>query len=111
MSTLSKFIQVQRKRRGMTQEYLASEIGVSRPTYIKIERGKRDPTISELRRIASAFGMPLENLLSTSDNFLMINEQERSVPVKRASERKGAVCISVSLRRILRSFSRCCSMC
>ncbi|PIV10506.1 MAG: XRE family transcriptional regulator, partial [Candidatus Portnoybacteria bacterium CG03_land_8_20_14_0_80_41_10] len=44
---LSKFIQQLRKKHNLTQEFLASEIGVSRPTYMQIEQGERDLTITE----------------------------------------------------------------
>ncbi|PIZ69469.1 MAG: XRE family transcriptional regulator, partial [Candidatus Portnoybacteria bacterium CG_4_10_14_0_2_um_filter_44_20] len=41
---LGKFILEQRKKHSLTQEFLASEIGVSRPTYVQIEQGERDLT-------------------------------------------------------------------
>ena len=38
---ISEFIQQLRKNSNLTQEFIASRIGVSRPTYIQIEKGKR----------------------------------------------------------------------
>jgi transcriptional regulator with XRE-family HTH domain/uncharacterized phage-associated protein len=61
---LAKFIREQRKKHGMTQEYLASELGISRPTYLQIERGERDLTVTEAKKLAAIFGMPLENFLA-----------------------------------------------
>ena len=60
---LSKFIQRQRKKLGLTQEALASELGISRPTYMQVERGERDLTIGEAKKIAAIFDMTLESLL------------------------------------------------
>jgi len=50
---LSKFIQQLRKKNNLTQGFLASKIGVSRPTYMQIEQGKRDLTIPEAEKLAS----------------------------------------------------------
>ncbi len=61
---LAKFIQIQRKKHNLTQEFLASRIGVSRPTYMQIEQGGRDLTIPEAQKLASVFNMSLADLLS-----------------------------------------------
>lgn len=61
---LGKFIQQLRKKHNLTQEFLASEIGISRPTYMQIEQDERDLTITEARKLADIFCMPLENFLS-----------------------------------------------
>jgi len=61
---LSKFILQLRKKHNMTQEYLASELGISRPTYIQIEQGKRDLTITEAKKLAGIFGVSVENFLA-----------------------------------------------
>jgi len=60
---LSKFIQQLRKKNNLTQEFLASELGISRPTYVQIEQGKRDLTITEAQKLAGIFSMSLEDLL------------------------------------------------
>ncbi|MDP2641279.1 MAG: DUF4065 domain-containing protein [Candidatus Yanofskybacteria bacterium] len=59
-----KFIQQQRAKRSMTQEYLASELGISRPTYMQVERGERELTISEAKKLAALFDMSLESFLA-----------------------------------------------
>lgn len=41
-----------RKQLGITQEEMAKKLGISRPTYIQIETGKKEPTISQARVIA-----------------------------------------------------------
>ena len=62
-----KFIQQQRAKKNMTQEYLASELGISRPTYMQIERGERELTISEAKKLAAIFDMSLEDFLNGKD--------------------------------------------
>lgn len=64
---LAEFIKGQRKKRGLTQEYLASKIGVSRPTYVQIEQGGRELTISEAKKLADVFDINLEDLLRENE--------------------------------------------
>ncbi|MFH1392533.1 MAG: type II toxin-antitoxin system antitoxin SocA domain-containing protein [bacterium] len=76
---LSKFILEQRKKNNLTQEFLASKIGVSRPTYVQIEQGKRDLTITEAQKLASVFNMSLEDLLSRNQKQVEVNfEKEKT---------------------------------
>jgi transcriptional regulator with XRE-family HTH domain len=65
---LSKFIQQLRKKNNLTQEFLASELGISRPTYMQIEQGKRDLTITEAEKLASIFGIPFEDFRHGKDS-------------------------------------------
>jgi len=60
---LANFIKNQRKKHNLTQEYLASELGISRPTYMQIERGERELTVTEAKKLATVFGMTLQDLL------------------------------------------------
>ena len=77
-----EFVQQQRRKRNMTQEYIASEIGVSRPTYLQIERGERELTISKAKKLASLFDMTLEELLSGK-------EPKRSVTIEKEKPETG----------------------
>jgi len=79
---LGKFIQQQRAKRDMTQEYIASELGISRPTYMQIERGERELTISEAKKLAALFDMSLES-------FLAVKEPKRSITIEKKSAKKS----------------------
>jgi transcriptional regulator with XRE-family HTH domain len=61
---LGEFIAKQRKKNGLTQEFMASKIGVSRPTYIQIEQGERDITITEAKKLADVFGITFDDLIA-----------------------------------------------
>ncbi|MCK5570521.1 MAG: DUF4065 domain-containing protein [Spirochaetes bacterium] len=61
---IEKFIQKQRTKYNMTQEYLASELSISRPTYIQIEHGKRELTVTEAKKLALIFNMTLDDFLA-----------------------------------------------
>lgn len=44
-----------RQQHGITQEVMSKKLGVSRPTYIQIERGEKELTLSQARIIAELF--------------------------------------------------------
>jgi len=52
---LIKKIKVARKENDLSQDYVAKELGMSRPTYIQIEQGKREITITEAKKLAAIF--------------------------------------------------------
>lgn len=52
-----------RKSAGMSQEDLSQKLGMSRPTLIAIEKGERDITLGELRKISEIFDIPMEIIL------------------------------------------------
>ena len=88
-----KFIQQQRAKRDMTQEYLASELGISRPTYMQIEHGERELTIPEAKKLAALFDMSLENFLAEKDVELKVTITK--VKKKVAQKTKEEIRISV----------------
>jgi putative transcriptional regulator len=53
-----------RTERGMTQEAVADAAGVSRQTIIAIEKGKYSPSVALALRLASTFGIKVEDLFS-----------------------------------------------
>ncbi len=61
--TLGETIKAQRTRCGMTQEFVAESLGVSRQAVSKWESGKTDPSTSNLLALAKLFGIPAEELL------------------------------------------------
>lgn len=80
-SMLAQFIQDQRKKRDFSQEYIASELGISRPTYLQIERGERDLTVPEAQKLAAIFGISLED-------FLAEKEFEMEVEIEKGKGKK-----------------------
>ncbi len=51
---------------GLTQEELATKIGVTRQTIIAIERGNYTPSVSLAIKLAGVFKVPVETLFSIS---------------------------------------------
>jgi transcriptional regulator with XRE-family HTH domain len=57
-----------RKKAGLTQEEIADRAGIH-VTYLSgVERGLRNPSIRNVRRLAQALGMPTKELFSFEDS-------------------------------------------
>lgn len=84
---LAKFIQEQRRKHNLTQEFLASELGISRPTYIQIEQGARELTISEAEKLARIFGVSLDSFLQEKEFSVTITlEKEKQQQMTKQAE-------------------------
>ena len=59
---LNKFIKKLRKDRGMSQQEIADKLGMSRPSYILVEQGKKELSLSEAQKISSIFGISLKDM-------------------------------------------------
>ena len=55
-------IKVYRAMHDMTQEALAQQIGVTRQTILAIEKGKYDPSLELAFKIATFFGVTIEEI-------------------------------------------------
>lgn len=60
--TVGQRVEAWRMQTGLSQNALAKRVGVPASTVRRIERGESDPTVTMLRRIASAAGQHLEIL-------------------------------------------------
>jgi len=56
-----------RKTRGITQETAAEHIGVSRPTFIAIEKGERIAKPAEIVKLAALYGQPVHYFVRTAE--------------------------------------------
>lgn len=56
------FIKTLRTKRGLSQSELAQKIGISRPSYISVEQGKRELSLSEFEKLSSILGVSLDEL-------------------------------------------------
>ena len=59
---MKNHIEERRKARGMTQQQLASELGVSRQTIISLENGKYNPSLELAFAIADFFELTIEEI-------------------------------------------------
>jgi Zn-dependent peptidase ImmA (M78 family)/DNA-binding XRE family transcriptional regulator len=82
-----------RESRGLTQAQAASELGVSRPLLIAIEKGTRDANPEEIVKLAEIYGKPVSELLRPSAPPAAIGARFRAAlsSVPDASQLSGAV--------------------
>ena len=52
-----------RKKKGLTQEQVAEKLGISRASYIAIEKGDRELRMTEVRKLADIFGVSIGTFL------------------------------------------------
>lgn len=84
---LGKFIQDQRKKRNLSQDLLATELGISRPTYMQIEQGERDLTVSEAKKLAGIFDLSLDDFLAERESSIVVSlEKEEDQPMDQKDE-------------------------
>ena len=95
---LAKFIQQLRKKHNLTQEFLASKIGISRPTYLQVERGERDLTITEAQKLADIFGISFENFLQSKEGIKTIVKVEAKK--KQTQKEENEIRISVPQEKV-----------
>jgi transcriptional regulator with XRE-family HTH domain len=58
------FIRQLRKKNGLSQEDLAVKLGISRPTYLLIEKGDKELTVSQAQELAGVYSLSLDELLA-----------------------------------------------
>ena len=59
---LNQFIKELRENRGMSQQEVADKLGMSRPSYILVEQGKKELSLSEAQKISNIFGISLKDM-------------------------------------------------
>ena len=74
MNGMSNNIEKARSMRGFSQEQMARSLGVSRPTYVSIETGKKELTISQAKTLASVLNIGLDDILGTSDGTMVFSD-------------------------------------
>lgn len=56
-----------RQERNMSQKTLIREMGIALNTYVRYERGEREPTASTLVQMADFYGVTLDYLVGRSE--------------------------------------------
>ena len=83
---MGPYLKSLREKRGITQEKIAQVLGLSRPTYLLIEKGNRELTISEMKKLASFYGLSLTDFLSEKDETPIIVHIQEPEPVYNGKE-------------------------
>jgi len=92
---LNEKIKKLRLKSGFSQEYLAEKLNISRPTYIQVEKGERDITITEAEKLADIFDLSLIDFLGGKE----IAEKEVIIEKeKKPAKKKNEMRISVPIK-------------
>ena len=94
-------IQLLRKKRSLTQEALAEQVGVSRQTVAKWEAGESAPDLEAAARLSRAFDVSLDDLIAMPGNMPPPDPgQGRHVFGLVTVGDKGQIVIPVQARRV-----------
>jgi len=100
---LSETIYRLRRKRGLSQEQLAEQLGVSRQAVSKWESGQSVPELDKLQALSRCFGVTLDQLMGEGEELSPLQKNaEQEVPLN--TEKKvgvvlcllGAVCLLFS---------------
>jgi transcriptional regulator with XRE-family HTH domain len=64
MSLISENLKQLRKKKGLTQEQMAQEVGIKRSLLGAYEEGRAEPRIGTLLKFAELFSMPIEQIIN-----------------------------------------------
>jgi len=92
----SKFIKGIRQERGFSQSFMAEKIGISRPSFVAIEKGTRDLTLGEFEKLSGVLNISLEEL----ENKELPNYEKYKQMIL-AFLRKGGVIPKTKLAKLL----------
>ena len=84
MEKFHEKLKVLRKKKGLTQQQIADEIGVNRGSYSNWEKGKREPSFENLSMLACIFDVSIDFLLSenleiSKETYLKLKEEKKNL--------------------------------
>jgi len=68
MTTLPERLLALRQERNVSQKSLVQEMGLALNTYVRYERGEREPTASVLALMADFYGVTIDYLVGRTDS-------------------------------------------
>lgn len=80
-----------RKRRGLTQEALASQLGISRQALIALEQGANAPSLPLVFRIARYFDLSLDDMFGVAPQKRGVSMPQELVPFSPLREMREAL--------------------
>ena len=75
---MNTFLKKLRLKNNVSQEFMAKQLGISRPTYADLESGTRKMYVNEAVKAADFFGLSLDNFLTGKENPTPSIELEKS---------------------------------
>lgn len=75
-----------RRMRGLTQAYIAKEIGISRPKYIDVEKGLKELTVSQIKKLKQILDVEFEDLIGADTGRLDFRKYIREKQTQESHE-------------------------
>ena len=97
MDNLDEKIMYLRKERGLSQEELGLEIGVSRQTVSKWELGTAIPDFKNLVALSQFFNVDINYFITQSDNQIVVNETAEETINEVANKHKHLIVLKIFL--------------
>ncbi|HQO09074.1 MAG TPA: DUF4065 domain-containing protein [Clostridiales bacterium] len=83
MMAMNEYIRKMREMKNISQEIAAKELGYTRQTYIQIESGSRDITLSELKKLSAMFDIPFNKFVTeTEPDTFNIDFEEKEADIE-----------------------------
>jgi len=80
---MNEYIRKMREMKNISQENAAKELGYTRQTYIQIENGSRDITLSELKKLSTVFDIPFNKFVTeTEPDTFNIDFEEKEAEIE-----------------------------
>jgi len=81
VNDLFRKIKMLREKNNFSQGYMARELKMSRPTYVQIEQGGRELTITEAKKLAAIFSISFEDFLAgkSSQHKVIIEQKYKTI--------------------------------
>lgn len=96
-----------RELKSYSQEYIAQELGISQPSYARIENGTVSPKVARLQRIAGILKVELSVLFDTTNyfNFVFSAKAEQSGYINNQTMEVDKEQVRNIIREVLREAS------
>ena len=105
--TMGNVIKKYRKNKGMTQEEMASRLGVTAPAVNKWERGNTLPDVALLAPIARLLGITTDELLSFKDELTDEEINQYLSKIQKELEGKGFYDVFLSVKEMIEKYPNC----
>ena len=86
---MSTFLKKLRVKNNVSQEFMAKQLGISRPTYADLESGTRKMYVNEALTAANFFGLTLDDFLNEKENPTPEIKLEKPVIKVKSEENKS----------------------
>jgi len=90
LNNMATFLKKIRQEQGISQEFLAKKIGVTRQTFSQIENGARDMFVKEAQKLSKFFGLTVDEFLAGKENKTKIEvklEKNKDLKVQKNEPR------------------------